>query len=131
MAVNIAKLLAKNLGKGATAKTLKFRSMTLVRVSPGTRGAVLSAGNNATSTNYACTGTRAEKSVLLQDGGGERTSFVQINILGGTLAAGIIPRPTDRIIDSADGKTYIVNKNGTKDDQVQAMYVCYCTAPGA
>jgi hypothetical protein len=128
---NIAKILAKALGKGQVAKTLKFRSMTLVRITPGTRGAVLTAGNNPTATSYSCTGTRAEKSVLLQNGDGDRTSFVQINILGSTLASDIIPRPKDRIVDSADGKTYTINKSGTKDDQVQAMYVCYCTAAGA
>lgn len=131
---DIAKLLAAGLG-GQTS--LGFRTMTLVRVTPGTRtpGAEID-GTNPTTANYTCKAfinTRRSGYWQFwqnaQAGTTARTRFVSIGILGGTLADGIEPRAGDRIVDGST--TYTIEPTGVTVDPVQAMFECVCRAPGA
>lgn len=135
MAINLAKILAKNLAK--FGKPIGIRSATLTVFTPGTRtpGAV-SAGTNPTSVSYACKAFidtynryQIEQSLVQAD---DR----KISILGGTLPAGVMPKTGSTIaIADVDGtsRTFIVvggagpqGGYGVEADGVGAVYACQC-----
>lgn len=131
MAVNIAKLLAKGLGN---KKELGFQSMQLRSIAPGVPGADLLAGNQPVETPYTCKGAFATKRngfwqfwQNAQAGGTARATFVSIAILGGSLK-GVEPKAGDKIV--VKGVTYTISADGVTADQVNALYVCQCRAPG-
>ena len=88
------------------------KSATLIKVTPGTRtpGAI-SAGTNPTTTSYPCSGWIA----LLTERDIPGTEITQqdrkLAILGGTLPAGIVPLPQDKVtMVDLDGtsKTFVL-----------------------
>lgn len=130
---NIAKLLAKELGK---QKDLGFGALTLTKSVQGSRmpGAV-SAGTNPTSTAYPCKGRQGVKrSAYWQywqnvqlSGAHARASFVGFSILGATLPEGITPAAGDRITHK--GVEYTIAADGvTNQDGLGAIYECMCRA---
>lgn len=131
---NLAKILAKALGG---QKLIGFGAMTLTRVTPGTRtSGALSAGNNPTTTDYACKGRQgvSRKGYWqfwqnAQTGTTARTSFVAFSILGATLPSGVVPLAGDRI--THNGTTYTIAADGVVNpDGVGAIYECSCRAAG-
>ena len=123
----IARLLAQHLGSEAR---IGFRSGTLVKVTPGTRGATVTAGTAPTETSHACKlaiGNYTDREVA---GTSIRTGDHKISILGASIAGGVIPAPSDKVVVA--GVTYrLVDEPGSpgvKGDAVGAMYRCHARA---
>ena len=112
--------LAKHLGP-------QVDEGTLVKVTPGARGATVTAGTNPTETSHACSLWVASYDDQEIDGTSIRSSDRQISILGATIEGGAVPEPNDKII--AEGVTYrIVGEpggRGVKRDPVCAVYRCH------
>ncbi len=135
MANQLAKLLAQGLGPQAL---IGFGAMTLVRTNPGTRDPLnLTAGNNPTTTSYACKGRQGVKrSAYWQfwqnaqlSGTQTRTSFVGFTVLGATLPDGVTPRAGDRIVHA--GVTYTIAADGASNpDGVGAVWECMTRTGG-
>jgi hypothetical protein len=125
---SIPKLLAKELGK---QKQLGFGSLTLTRVTPGTRTpGDPAAGNNPTTTDYPCKGRLGmKKSTVVQGNTLVRTQSLVITILGATLPTGITPRVNDTIV--RNGVTYTITTDGAVNpDGLGAVYDCSVRTSG-
>ena len=121
---NIPKLLAKHLG---SRSDLGFRTMTLVKVTPGTRtpGSLID-GTNSTTVEYAIKAMRERTS---QAEGNARFKTATLTILGAPLiAAGVEPASGDRITDGA--VTWTIVAGGVESDPVSATYTCQVQTSG-
>jgi hypothetical protein len=109
-------------------------SATLIRRTPGTRGAgALSAGRTVgdTTTSYPCKGfTEAYKQSYMggtaERAGGREATLVQvgdrkISLLGASLPDAIDPAPGDQI--TIEGKTFTI-VGDVQRDPVAALFVC-------
>lgn len=130
MAIDLAKELARGMIK--SGGPLGVRPMTLVKVAPGTRTAGnASAGNNSTEASYDCYGFVGEYSAFSLANSLVRAGSRKISILGGSLDDGIIPAPTDKIIDE-DGTVYRIvtpdgnGRGGVEDASNGAIFECQC-----
>lgn len=114
---NVAKLVAKYLGK---QKDLGITAATLTLKTPGSRtvGAETS-GTNPTSVSYPC---KAFVDVVnkLMDGTLVAEGRSVLSVLGGTLPAGVKPKPTATIVHK--GITYKVTRVAT--DPAGAVHQC-------
>lgn len=122
-AVNVAKIIAKNLKK--YGKPVGVKPCTLIKITVGTRtpGSV-SAGTNPTQVSYPATGFIESYDADDIDGALILASDRKISILGGTLPAGIAPTDNDLVsITDATGlsATYAIMK-GVQGDGVGAIY---------
>lgn len=130
---SIPKILAQALGK---QKDLGFVSMTLTKVTSGTRTAgALIDGTNPTTVDYTCKGFEQTKRSgywqfwqNAQTQNLARSSFLTISILGATLPSGIEPMAGDKI--TSKGKTYTIAADGVMRDPVGALYVCAVRGKG-
>lgn len=122
MAVNIAKLLAKNLKK--FGKPIGVKGLTLLKVTPGMRGADASAGTNPTTASFAATGfietltvrDLPETQIVANDR--------KVSILGATLPVGITPSVNDKVtVQDLDGTTKTMRLVAmVEGDGVGALY---------
>lgn len=103
---------------------------TLIKVTPGTRGATLTAGTNPTETSHACSLWVSSYDDREIDGTSIRASDRQISILGATIEGDVVPAPNDKIV--AEGVTYLIvgepGGRGVKRDPVGAVYRCHARA---
>ena len=123
---NLPKLVNAYLGK--YGKPIGVKACTLIKVTPGTHtpGAI-SAGTNPTTTSYAAKGFVADYSSYELANSLVQVGDRRISILGGSLPAGIIPAPNDKItIADASGtsKTYKIVAAGVKDTSNGAIFDC-------
>jgi hypothetical protein len=120
----IPEQLAKHLGPHVLEGTL-------IKVTPGTRGATVTAGTNPTETSHACSLWVARYSTREMAGTSIRRGDRKISILGATLPDGVVPVPNDKI--TVDSVTYrIVGEGeggvGVDADPVEAVYRCHARA---
>jgi len=117
------------LVRGGIQSAGGLRSLTLIKVIPGTRTpAQLTAGTNPTEASYLGEG-------FVEDGAGTRnvnghlTRYRKrtVSILGASLPAGIVPEPSDKI--TLDGSTYRIVQEGVKTDPAEALFVCEVGKP--
>lgn len=116
--VDIAKLVAQNIGPGVL-------DATLTKVSAGTRtSGSLTAGTNPTTTDYACKGFLDSQAVRFINGTLVREGSKVVVLIGDTISGGTIaPAPGDRI--TIEGTEYVIPTDGTIDrDPAAATYVC-------
>lgn len=121
----IRRALAKHMGKFFRAGGV------LVKVTPGTRGATLTAGTNPTEASYPCKVWVAKYSTGEMAGTSIRYGDDKVSILGGTLPAGVVPAPNDKI--TFDGVTYRIlgegeGGMGVSADTDRAVFRCHCRA---
>jgi hypothetical protein len=130
-AVNVAKLVAKNLKK--YGKAVGVKSCTLIKVTPGIRTpGNLSGGTNAVETSYTASGFIENYSDFVVAQSAAAGSLIvatdrKIDILGSTLPAEIVPAKDDKIsIADASGVvgTYRIVAPVTNPDGLGAVYVC-------
>ncbi len=124
-AVNLAKLVAKNLKK--YGKPIGVKPCTLIKVVPGTRtpGAI-AGGTNPTETPYAATGWIESYTADDIDNDLIRADDRRISILGASIALGQTPAPDDKVtIVDIDGvsKTFRITTPVTSD-AVGAVFIC-------
>lgn len=122
MATQLAKLIAKNLGK---QKLLGFGPLVLVRITAGTRTPdSQAAGTNPTTTSYPCKGRLgSQRSTVVKGGTLASVSTLTISILGATLPDGVEPLAGDRI--TRLGVSYqIVPDGAVNRDGLGAVYDC-------
>lgn len=115
----------------AARPILGWRAMTLVRVEPGPRGAVLTAGTSLVTTSHRCRGRKGARRRLFEEPalGQTRGREVYFSLLGATLPDGIEPRAGDRIV--CDGATFtIANDGAINDDGLGAVWECMTRAGG-
>lgn len=117
----IARQVNKYLGKHVLAGTL-------IKVTPGTRGATLSAGTNPTTSTYTCKLWVSSYGDFEINGSSIKASDREISIIGKSIASGKVPEPNDQVI--AEGVTYrIVGETdggrGVKRDPDGAVYKCH------
>lgn len=95
---------------------------TLIKVSPGTRGATVSAGTNPTTVSHACEGIVQAFDAGLIDGTLVRREDRRISLLIETLPVGVEPKPNDKVTIS--GATYIL-LDGIERDPASFMFTCH------
>lgn len=101
MTVSIPKLLAKYMKQ--SGKPIGVRALTLLKSTPGTRTAA-SGGTNPTTASYAGSGLVEMLQVSDYPGLLVQIDDRKIGILGGSLAAGIVPSTNDKVtIVDVDG----------------------------
>jgi hypothetical protein len=120
----IPEQLAKHLGPHVDEGTL-------IKVTPGTRGATVSGGTAPTETSHACSLWVSSYEDGQIDGSSIRSSDRKISILGATIDGGAVPAPNDKVI--AEGVTYRIvgdaeGGRGVARDPVGAVYRCHCRA---
>jgi len=121
----IAAQIAKYIG---SQEVLGVDDGELVKVTPGTRGATLTAGTQPTETTHACKLLVASYDDHQLQGTGIRASDREIHIYGGTLPDGVVPAADDKIV--ADGITFRIvpereGGRGVQRDPVGAVYRCH------
>ena len=101
------------------------KSLTLVKVTAGTRtpGAI-SAGTNPTTTSYAGSGWIKQLTARDLPGTEITVNDRKLAILGGTLPAGIIPSPQDKVtmVDIDDASKTFVLVGPIAADSVGAVF---------
>lgn len=116
----------RDLLEEAALRTDAYRSMTFIKVTPGTRNpAALTSGTQPTPVNYPCLGIVVKFSDADINGETIKDGDRQILVLTGSLSlpSGTVP-PTsgDRVIGD-DGRTYEVI--GSDRDPSGALYVLH------
>jgi hypothetical protein len=86
---------------------------TYTVVTPGTRGADLSAGTNPKTADHVCRGFVEEFRSEQIDGANVRYGDRIVAILGASLPAAVAPRPNDRVM--IEGVTYRVIRVLSRD----------------
>lgn len=94
--------------------------LTLTKVTPGTRGADLTAGTNPTETDYTVKGFVDSYSDYLIDGNRIQAGDRKIVILGGSLASGVEPKPDDKVTAEGVERTIVA----VKRDPAGATFEC-------
>lgn len=107
-------------GEIASAFAGQLVTTVLIKVTPGTRGANLTAGLQPTDVPYTCNGFIEDRRE-----GNMRGSLVSqggriVSILGGSLPAGVFPETTDKV--TIEGTTYRIVETGR--DPAGALYEC-------
>jgi hypothetical protein len=98
-------------------------SGTLIKVTPGTRGATVSGGTNPTEASFTCKLWVASYEDNEIDGSSIKASDRRINIIAKSIQGGQVPAPNDKVI--AEGATYRIVEDGVKRDPVGAIYRCH------
>lgn len=101
---------------------------TLIKVTPGARGATITAGTNPTETSHACSLWIAKFKDRELQGTSIKTGDRLIKILADTIEGGVDPAPNDKIV--LDGITYrIIGESdgglGVTSSSVQAVFRCH------
>ena len=114
--IDIAGIVASAIGPGVL-------DATLTRVTPGTRGADLTAGTQPTTATYACKGFMDSKDHKSINGTLVTNGDVIIVLIGGTISSGSIsPETNDQIL--IEGANYVVS--GLDRDPAGATFTLLC-----
>ena len=111
---NIAKLVNKALGPLVFDQTL---TKSVKSRDPADSTKVI-----AVETNHSCKGFIDEFKDEWVDGTTVKVNDRKIVILGDSLAVGVTPEPGDKIL--AEGKEWVIVKDGVKRDPAGATYEC-------
>lgn len=125
--MGLADIVAQHLGGNPDTG---YGLATLTRVTPGSRGAVLTAGNNPTSTNYPCTARLGRRrSTVVAGAGLARAIEPTVVILRVSLPDGVRPKVGDRV--AIGGATYALTSDGSESrGGTEAAWECLCRAGG-
>lgn len=119
MAINLAKILAKNFAK--FGKPIGVVSATLTLYTTGTRTpGALSAGTNPTSVAYPCKGFIEDFELAAIGGTLVTKDDRRISIFGASLPAGIVPKEGSTV--TIKSVTYTIRS--VIGDGVDAVYEC-------
>lgn len=102
--VDVPALINKEVGKVLGADPAY--AMTLVRVTPGARGADITQGNNPTETSHACRGVMSDYAAVQIDGTLIKHGDRRILLLANSIAGLVVPKQHDKI--TAEGQTWRV-----------------------
>lgn len=111
--LDIAGLVASSLGGHLLPATLTV-------VTAGARGSDPTAGTNPTQVSHACRGVLEDYATRTIDGTMVRVGDRRALLLGGTLPAGVVPKPGDTV--TIEGATFNVVR--VERDPAGAAYVC-------
>jgi len=107
-------------GKIAAALGPRLRPATLIKRTPGSRGAVASSGMNPATASFAARGVVIDYDESRVDGTLIKRTDRKVLLLGDTIASRAEPEPDDEI--TIEGKTYVVIR--ATSDPAKAQWSC-------